>query len=154
MSLVVHAPLGATPSKLSVPPTGTDHPPLRRGPQFAVALKQGMQAAPDEAARLAARNPPKIAGHARGRYLTILACGACHGPDLKGPKAQGPGAPPDLSVAAAYSPDDFARLLKIGRRADGSPAGFMAEEVPKRLTALTADEVTAIHGYLKARAAR
>ena len=137
----------------TVPATGTDHPAIRRGPQFAEAMAQGFQDSAAEALRLAPRLPIDLGPQlAFGRYLTTIACAECHGPDLKGARDPRPGDPPDLAVAATYTPQAFARLLKTGIAQSGRPAGAMAEEARKRLSALQPEEVAAIRDYLAARA--
>lgn len=138
----------------SVPPNGSEHPRMTTGPAFAAAVDQGFTDSAAGAARMATRQPLRVPGQQEGRYLASIACAECHGPDLKGAKDARPGDPPNLSVAAAYSPDAFARLLRTGIKADGKPANEMIHEAPKRLRALTDDEVAAIHRYLQARAAR
>lgn len=139
----------------TVPPSDSDHPPIKRGPMFAQAVAHGLQDSAAEAQRLAARQPVDVGpAHAEGRYLATLACGECHGPDLKGVRDPRPGDPPDLKVAAAYSPAAFARLLTTGIAQDGRPAGAMTEEARKRLGALTRGEVSALRTYLVARAGR
>jgi len=139
----------------SVPPAGEAHPPIRRGPQFESAIAQGYRDSAAQAEHVAARRPPELGtGLQRGRYLAILACAECHGPDLKGARDPHPGDPPDLAIAAAYSAAEFAALLKTGVTRAGRPAAEMSTEAPKRLSVLGADEVDAIHRYLKARASR
>lgn len=137
------------------PSSGVDHPPIKRGPLFAQALAAGMQDSAATAVRLAGRAPVDAGPHfAQGRYLAQIACAECHGPDLKGPKEPQAGDPPDLSVAAAYSPAAFGRLLRTGIAASGKPAGLMAQEAPKRLSALSDEEVNAIRDHLVVRAGK
>jgi mono/diheme cytochrome c family protein len=53
---------------------------------------------------------------AHGRYLAQTTCSECHGPNLHG----WPGdAPPGLAIAAAYSPEEFLRLMATGESASG-----------------------------------
>lgn len=139
----------------TVPPSGTLHPPIKRGPQFAVAMQHGFEDSASQAKRLATRLPVDVgAKTARGRYLASIACAECHGPDLTGPRDPRPGDPPDIGAGAAYTDAAFARLLHDGIRQDGEPAGLMAQEAPKRLRALTAEDVRAIKAYVNARASR
>jgi len=139
----------------TVPAGGQQHPPMQRGPQFEQALTHGMQDSAAQAERLAARHPADAGESTRtGRYLATLACGDCHGPSLQGVREPRPGQPPDLAAAAAYSPPEFARLLATGVARDGRPLAEMSTEGPKRLGALTPNEVQAIYEYLKARAAQ
>jgi cytochrome c553 len=85
---------------------------------------------------------------AAGRYLASVACSECHGNDLKGQSPK----PPDLTVAGAYDPADFHRLLKTGMAAGGREVGMMSAVARKRFSHLTDDEVEAIRLYLVARA--
>jgi cytochrome c553 len=138
----------------TVPATGVDHPPMKTGPVFAQMVAAGFTDSAAQAGRVAARTPLDAGpDHAKGRYLASIACAECHGPDLTGARDPRPGDPPDLTVAAAYTPAAFARLLEVGVRQDGHPANEMREEAPKRLSALDATEVSAIRAYLLARAA-
>lgn len=138
----------------TVPPSGTGHPPIRRGPMFAVAIEHGFQDSAAQAERLKARQPVVLDDRFRqGRYLATIACAECHGPELSGPRDPRPGDPPDLSIAAAYTPGEFARLLTTGINRNGQPAGDMAQEARKRLSSLTRQEMAAIQAYLVARAA-
>lgn len=139
----------------TVPPSGEVHPSIQPGPRFARAIEQGYLDSAAQAERVAVRRPVEAGmEYQRGRYLTIIACAECHGPDLKGARDPHPGDPPDLAIAAAYSPAEFATLLKTGMTRAGRPAAEMSSEAPKRLSALAADEVDAIHRYLNARASR
>jgi cytochrome c553 len=87
-----------------------------------------------------------------GRYLAdISGCTACHRPDLKG----GPSGPPNTPPAADISPaalskwtrDDFVRLIREGRRPDGSE---VSEYMPWRfMSGMTDDELDAIWLFLQ-----
>lgn len=87
-----------------------------------------------------------------GEYLAA-GCTGCHGPTLSGGKI--PGAPPDWKAAAnitpagigQYTEADFVRVLREGRRPDGSPVDSM---MPYRLTREMTDvELKAVYAYLK-----
>ena len=86
---------------------------------------------------------------ALGRYITMVTCAECHGPELKGNE----GDTPDLIVAGAYSRDEFERLMT-----DGIPTGgrklkpLMIDVSKNRFSRLTPNERDALHAYLKARA--
>lgn len=137
----------------TVPPTGTEHPKIVTGPQWASALQHGFSDSAVQAVRVAARAPVDAGPiTAKGRYLATLACAECHGPDLKGPRDPQPGDAPDLSVAAAYSDADFERLLRTGIATGGREVGLMTREARHRLHALSDGEIAAIHAYLSARA--
>jgi mono/diheme cytochrome c family protein len=75
----------------------------------------------------------------------------CHGPQLKG---DGPAKAPDLAIAAAYDPSDFATLLRTGQAAGGRELGLMSASARIRFADLSDAEIAALHAYLKARAAR
>jgi len=87
-----------------------------------------------------------------GEYLAI-GCTGCHGPTLSGGKI--PGAPPEWKPAAnitpegigRYSEDDFMRILRTGKRPDGSAVD---SAMPWRLTKEMTDvELKAVFAYLK-----
>lgn len=139
----------------TIPATGHDHPPLKRGPQFEAALARGMQDSATQAARLAARAAVDVgAAQARGRYLAQIACSECHGPDLHGVRDPKPGQPPDLAVAAAYDPAQFRTLLRTGRGLGGRDLGEMTRYGPERFAGLTDEEIGQLHEYLVARSQR
>jgi cytochrome c553 len=98
----------------------------------------------------ARRQQPRDLGPAtaQGRHLTAVACSECHGNDLTGQK----GGPPNLTIAGAYDPADFHRLLKTGMAAGGREVGMMSGVARKRFSRFTDDEVEAIRLYLVARA--
>ena len=87
-----------------------------------------------------------------GKYLAI-GCTGCHGSGFSGGKI--PGGPPDWKPAAnitptgigRYSEEDFARILRTGRRPDGSQVDSL---MPWRLTrAMTDVEIAALYSYLR-----
>jgi cytochrome c553 len=136
----------------TVPMTGHDHPPLKRGSQFEAALAHGMQDSAAQAARLAPRAAIDVgAEHARGRYLAQIACSECHGPDLHGVSKPQPGQPPDLAAAAAYDPAQFRALLRTGRGLGGRDLGEMTQYGPERFAGLTDEEIEQLHDYLVTR---
>ena len=84
---------------------------------------------------------------ARGRYLVMTACTECHGAKLEGldiVKA------PSLLVAAAYSKNDFAKLMRTGVGVGDHKLGLMAEVAQMRFSAFTDAEVDAVRTYLDA----
>jgi mono/diheme cytochrome c family protein len=135
----------------SVPTGGEDTVEWRPGLRGRLALARGDF--PPGAAFMddARRKPPRDLGSdtAVGRHLASVACAECHGSDLTGDKS---GKPPDLSIAAAYDPADFHRLLKTGSAAGGRQVGMMSAVARKRFSHLTDDEIEAIRLYLVARA--
>ena len=91
--------------------------------------------------------PATESPHARGAYLARTSCTECHGITLKG---QGS---PDLVVAAGYSREQFATLLKTGVALGGRELPLMSRVARSRFVHFTDDEIAALHDYLKARAA-
>jgi len=88
--------------------------------------------------------------HAEGRALA-RACIECHGQALEGAKML---KSPDLSIVASYDPEDFARLLHTGVAAGNRKVGLMTQVAPARFGGLSSQEISALQGYLKARAER
>jgi hypothetical protein len=58
-----------------------------------------------------------------------------------------------VAVGAAYSPEQFKRLLREGIGLGDRTLGYMTEMAPATLGYFTAAEIEAIHAYLEARAA-
>ena len=85
----------------------------------------------------------------RGRRLAQMACGECHGVDFAGDPDE---AVPPLAIAAAYSPEAFAVLLRTGRTLSGgdSASGEMSRTSRNRLQALSAEEIAQIHAAVSA----
>lgn len=87
--------------------------------------------------------------HALGRYITMVTCAECHGPELKGNE----GDTPDLIIAGAYSGDEFERLMTEGVPTGGRKLKPLMVDVSKnRFSRLTPNERDALYAYLKARA--
>ena len=96
---------------------------------------------------------PAWASTRKGEYLARLICTECHGLLLTGdPLAAGGGSPsPSLAGAAGYSPEQFTMLLRTGTpREPTTRLGLMATTALNSLTYLTDEEISAIHGYLRA----
>ncbi len=94
------------------------------------------------------RRPDPSDPDAYGRYLAMTACSECHGQDLGGLERQGA---PDLAMAAAYSTEQFRRLLRRGEGLGGRDLGLMTVVAPLRFGALTDAEIDALHAWLVAR---
>jgi cytochrome c553 len=88
--------------------------------------------------------------HALGRYITMVTCAECHGPQLRGQQ----GDTPDLVVASAYSRVEFERLMTTGVPTGGRTLSLMAEVARGRFAYLTRHERDAVYAYLRARAER
>jgi len=132
-------------------PAGPPQPQSQVGPVGRIGILIG-QFKSEPAIIRAHENPalPDLGPqYAKGRDVA-RACVECHGPALKG---GGPAKAPDLTVAAAYDLPDFERLLRTGVAAGGREVGLMSASSRIRFGALTSDEITALHEYLKARAA-
>jgi len=103
----------------SLPPTGADTPPTRLNVIGALFVGAGLvrTAAQDPIAQPIVA-PPRGATPEYGKYLvSVLGCQLCHGEQLTGGKAGGPGPPPGPSLRAIipkWSAEDFARTLRTG----------------------------------------
>jgi mono/diheme cytochrome c family protein len=82
-----------------------------------------------------------------GEYLAHTSCTECHGDQL-----EGGGHTPNLTVAAAYSPEDFMRLMRTGVPIGGRALTLMSEVARTRFTHFTDAEIAALHAYLRHRA--
>ncbi|WP_296597023.1 cytochrome c [Phenylobacterium sp.] len=134
-------------------PTGERQPRIQVGPVGRIGVLMGQfKSEPDMIAANGAGLKLVDLGpeHAQGRELA-RACVECHGQSLEGNKLA---KSPDLSIAASYDPEDFARLLHTGIAAGDRKLGLMSQIAPVRFGGLTSEEVAALQGYLKARAAR
>lgn len=85
-----------------------------------------------------------------GEYLARTACTECHGNELEGEM----GGPPDLVVAAAYSRENFARLMRTGVAVGERDLRTMSVVARGRFSHFTGAEIRALHAYLRERAAR
>ena len=86
-------------------------------------------------------NGPDPAG--RGEYLAKSTCSECHGQRLEGSEET-----PALSIVAAYSQAEFARLMREGVPRDGRKLGLMGDVARSRFVHLTDEEVGALYAYL------
>ena len=87
----------------------------------------------------------------RGAYIARIACAECHGLDLKG-QSLGEMPTPDLVVGAAYSPEEFASLMKTGIGVGERDLGLMSVVAKDRFSNLSAAELGDLHAYLIHRA--
>jgi cytochrome c553 len=86
---------------------------------------------------------------ALGRYITMVTCAECHGPELKGNE----GDTPDLIVVGGYSRVEFERLMTEGIPTGGRKLKPLMVGVSKnRFSRLTPSERDALYAYLNARA--
>jgi mono/diheme cytochrome c family protein len=103
----------------------------------------------------APRLDPGVAGDpvTRGRYLAASICETCHS---DAGRLHFPGTP-DLAVAAAYTREDFSRLLRTGVAPGGPTLNYeMQDSAVNRFVRLDDDddEVDALYAYLSERASQ
>ena len=82
-----------------------------------------------------------------GRHLALIACTECHGRHFEGdPQIK---APP-LAIAKAYTPEQFATLMRTGNTLAGkaSQTGLMSEVARARFSHLRPEEVRALYEWL------
>lgn len=136
----------------SVPPSAGQRRELRLGPMGRVGVAAGkFVPAAAEAPRadaLSRSYPGAGDSTARGAYLARTVCTECHGLDLTGG-----GGTPDLRIAAGYSPERFALLMRTGKALGDREVGLMSEVARGRFSHFTAGEIQALHSYLRVRAA-
>jgi len=129
-------------------PTGK---PLPFEPETRTLIARGeIMPAAQFVVRLKSAKPVDLGpSHAFGRYITMVTCAECHGPELKGHE----GDTPDLAVAGGYSRDEFEQLITKGIPAGGRKLKQLMQDVAQnRFTKLTPHEKDALYAYLKARA--
>jgi mono/diheme cytochrome c family protein len=80
-----------------------------------------------------------------GQYLAMNACSECHGLELEGYE----GFTPPLTIAKAYSLENFQKLMASGIGLGERDLGLMSLMSQYRLKHLTDDEVAALHTYLQ-----
>jgi mono/diheme cytochrome c family protein len=83
-----------------------------------------------------------------GEYLARTACTECHGNEFEGDGG------PDLAIAAVYSPDDFARLMRTGIAMGQRELQLMSSVSRSRFSHFTDAEIRALHAFLRARASK
>jgi len=120
---------------------------LRPLGRVAVALGQydlsDIRADPAESAEvLADRHQPDAS-----RQLLQAACSECHGLDFSGYPDEGI---PPLLVVKAYTPEQFARLMREGTTIAGteSATGMMSQVARHRFSRLTDEEVAGMKAFL------
>ena len=82
-----------------------------------------------------------------GAYVATVTCAECHGLDFEGQE----GFTPPLTIAKAYSLDDFRTLMAEGIGLGGRDLGLMSGVARTRFRHFTDDEVEALHDYLHSR---
>jgi mono/diheme cytochrome c family protein len=133
-------------------PTGVKQPRYQVGPVGRLGILMGQFKS--EPAQIQANGPLQLddAGpqYAAGRQVA-RACIECHGQGLKG---GGFMKTPDLSIAASYDAEDFEQLMHTGIGAGNRKLGLMTSVGRDRFSAFSKQEISDLHGYLKARAQR
>jgi len=136
----------------SLDPVGPVHPEPVIGPLLAKEIAAGTyrDSAQDVADHVGKAPPDLGPGHALGRQIVGVTCAECHGTDLRGKAASGPCATarPDLRMVAAYSPEDFARLMTMGKAAGNREVGLMSGAARRRYAGFTPGDRGAVYGYL------
>lgn len=84
---------------------------------------------------------------ARGEYLAMTSCIECHGMTLRADYPW-PGAAPDLVSVAAYSPEQFTRLMREGVPMSGADLPMMGPVARGRFVHWTDEEVGDLYAYL------
>ena len=140
----------------SVPPVTATLPSPRAGPIILALYVAGqVKLLPGEEVDHTKPHATHVEPEVTAQYGAYLAagCTGCHGPTLSGGKI--PGAPPDWRPAANitpagighYSEADFIRVLREGKRPDGSSVDSL---MPWRLTkSITDVELKAVYAYLR-----
>ena len=85
-----------------------------------------------------------------GRYLAMTVCTECHGHDLRGAVDE---TAPTLAIVAAYSLDDFRKLMREGKPVGGRELDLMADVAESRFAYFTDAEVSDLYSFLKTLAA-
>jgi len=80
-----------------------------------------------------------------GQYLALTACAECHGMDLRGQADF----TPSLAAVAAYSLDDFRRLITTGVAVGDRELDLMKEVATGRFVHFTDREIEALYGHLR-----
>jgi mono/diheme cytochrome c family protein len=140
----------------SVPPMTATQPAPRVGPLIRVLYLAGqVKLLPAEEIDHATTHASHVEPEPTAKYGRYLAsgCTGCHGPTFSGGKI--PGGPPGWKPAAnitpagigRYTEADFMRVLREGKRPDGSPVDSL---MPWRLTkSMTDIELKAVYAYLR-----
>jgi cytochrome c553 len=135
----------------SVPPHPGPAPERRLGPIARVAFVAGKLRPAAELARQAAllnsTYPQDGDSTAAGGYLARTSCTECHGLDLRGGDTA-----PDLRIAAGYSFEAFAGLMRRGRALGNRELPLMSRVARGRFSHFTDQELRVLYTYLIARA--
>ena len=97
------------------------------------------------ALRRDAETEPQLA---HGEYLAMTMCNECHGLDLRGASLYPPPTP-DLAMIAAYSREDFRKLITTGETMTGRKLELMGLVGPDRFPNLTEQELEDLYVFLQ-----
>jgi cytochrome c553 len=136
----------------SLPARGEAHPRFVPGFIVRLGIVLGEFGPPREG--FGERKNPLDLGpkYAAGRHMAQIACGECHGSDLKGGPATGPIPPrPDLDLVAAYERKDFLTFMRTGKAAGNRELPMMSDMARDHFSHFTDAEAGALYDYLAAR---
>lgn len=128
-------------------------PERRLGPVARVAfVAGGLRPAPElvrKAALATGTYPQDGDSTAAGGYLARTSCTECHGVDLRGG-----GPAPDLRIAAGYSFEAFAGLMRTGKALGNRELPLMTQVARERFSHFTDQELRDLYVFLIAAAAK
>jgi cytochrome c553 len=106
-----------------LPPVPRSHKFTLRGRWAMVTGKWGVDAELVDRSLPRWGELPRTTPFERGRYLASVVCTACHGLDFRGSALEGS---PPLAIVAAYSLEQFRRLLRDASSLDGRDMSAMS----------------------------
>ncbi|MES2903413.1 MAG: cytochrome c [Pseudomonadota bacterium] len=132
-------------------PAGTQLPPIRKGKEFAEDIERGFDNSVAQTAEYRAKPPVDLGpAHAKGRYIAMTSCTACHNGELQGYD----GFTPSLDIAGSYSAEELTRLLTTGEGKVKKNLGLMTSVGKDHFSKYTPRERAALVAYIKARVDR
>jgi cytochrome c553 len=136
----------------SAPPRPGLGPERRLGPVARMAFVAGKLRPAAELVRrggqLSGGWPRDADSTAPGAYLARTSCTECHGLELRGGDQA-----PDLRIAASYSFEAFAELMRRGKALGNRELPLMSQVARRRFRHFTDQELRSLYTYLVARAA-
>jgi cytochrome c553 len=138
----------------SLPAKGEKHPEPTIGPALAKQIESGeFKDSVQAVAEMKDQAPPDLGpNHAFARYILRATCAECHGMNLEGniePMSDAPPRP-SLRIIAAYSEEDFTKLMKTGKPVGDRELKMMGGVARWRYSRFTDNEIKAIYEYLVA----
>lgn len=125
-------------SQPTLPPVERSHDVTWRGRWAMVTGEWGVDAAFVDRSLPRWGELPHITPFERGRYVASIVCAACHGRDLRGSALE---STPSLAIVAAYSQEQFRRLLRTATAADGGEIARMTWVRDVEFTDLEIDDL-------------